>query len=347
MSIYDCRDKSAYSLFKAESYYAQNRHILKWWVPAYDKLILDQISRLHWSWYWEIADEVVKVTPTEIIEDWKKKDPLCRKFAWYNVLMYFAASRGEQLGFTRYIRKPKWKECPLCQNQFVEDSLPYPLVLRLGIDGLDFCAPCLRDTVLSPGNDFAASEQILRYMQYLTNLIQRVPTQNFGTGVKDLFGMSTRERLSLLNLLKVKPSQRRVKEIYGSWLNALITAGVLENGTLQTSRGIHCIAKDGHVCLSLAEKTIDDLLYLSGVVHEKEPRYPNSNYRGDFKVDEIIIEYFGLTGNLEYDSKTKDKMVLCKQLGIDLIAIYPEDLVSLPKLEKKLSKVLVGKSKFE
>lgn len=337
MSIYEQRDRPAYRLHKTPSRYAKNRYILKWWNPSLDELLVTQISLWQWAWYWGITKETVKRTAPEDIDEWKKTDPLCSRYAWYNVLMYFAISRAEQLGYTKSIRTAQKKICPICQNSFVEDSLPMPLVERLGIDGLDFCAPCLKDTVLQgTGNDSLSKAEILKYLQDLASLIGRVPIQNFGEGISDLRGLSHNERFTLLKLLRNKPTVDCVKSSFGSWLNALIQAGVLEDGTRKTSRGIHSLAKDGHVCLSLGEKTIDDYLYLHGIHHEKEPRYPEGNYRGDFKVGEIFIEYFGLTGNPDYDAKTKEKIRLCKKHRIVLVAIYPQDLVNQQTLEKKL-----------
>jgi hypothetical protein len=252
--------------------------------------------------------------------------------------MCFCEARATQLGFTKSIRRPQKKICPLCNNYFIEDSLPVPLIRRLGIDRLDFCAPCLRDTVLQgSGNDSLSEKAMLKYLQDLALLLGRVPSQNFGESMTDLLDMSDHERLALLRLLRNKPTIGCVKSAFGSWLNALIHAGILEDGTRKTSRGIQSIAKDGHVCNSLGEKTIDDYLYSHGIPHEKEPRYPEGNYRGDFKVGTVFIEYFGLSGNPEYDARTKEKIRLCRKYNIRLVAIYPQDLVSQQKLENKLS----------
>ena len=341
MSIYDYRDKPAYGLLRAEPHYANNPYILKWWNSTLNELLMTQISHWQWVWYWGITDEIIKLTPSATIEMWKKSDPLCSKYAWYNILMYFAAARAEQLGFTKSIRHPRQKTCLLCRNKFIEDSLPMPLIERIGIDRLDFCAPCLRDTVLQgAGNDSAPEKDILKYLQDLAFLLGRVPSQNFGEGMRDLLEMKNDERLALLKLLKDKPTIVRVKSVFGSWLNALIRAGILEDGTRKTSRGIQSIAKDGHVCLSLGEKTIDDYLHIHGIHHEKEPRYPEGNYRGDFKVGTAFIEYFGLMGNPEYDAKTKEKIRLCEKHDITLVALYPEDLISQERLENKLSVVV-------
>jgi hypothetical protein len=335
VSVYDHRDRPAYSNFSVKRSYCRNPHILKWWTSEHDQLIIKQIGKEQWLWYWGITDEIIKITPQETIDAWQKADPLCSKYAWYSILMYFAASRAESLGFTKQIRKPKWKACPLCKQRFVEDSLPAPLVARLGIDHTNFCAPCLSDALFQ-GSESLSEEQVLTYLRDLSDVLQRVPHQNFGEGIEDLRGLDFEERLALLQVLKRKPTVRRVKELFGSWLKALVEAGILEDGTRQTSRGTHCLAKDGHVCLSLGEKTIDDFLHNHGIGHEKEPHYPEGNFRGDFLVDSVFIEYFGLKGNPDYDVKIRLKQRLCKKHGIKLVAIYPSDLVSLKKLEGKL-----------
>lgn len=341
MSIYDQRDKSAYGYSRPEAYYAKNDYILMWWTPAHDKLLAQQIKSKQWVWYWTISDEIVAITNPNVIENWKRQDPLCSRFAWYNILMRFAEARAAQLGLTRSIRRPEWKNCRLCNQKFVEDSLPLPLIERQGIDQLDFCAPCLRDTVLQKsGNDSASSQSICEFLRDLANFLGCVPTQNFGEGKSDLLNFDPSDRVKLLRILQKKPTVKRVKAVYGSWLNALIQAGILEGNSRQTSFGIQTIAKDGHVCLSLGEKTIDDWLYERGLYHEKEPRYPEGSFRADFKVGDILIEYFGLTGNLDYDAKTKEKIYICKKYKITLISIYPQDLVKKEGLEKKLSVLL-------
>jgi tetratricopeptide (TPR) repeat protein len=317
-----------------------NPCILKWWTPAHDQLLAAQIDRDHWVWADHITDRILAITPSQVIEAWKAEDPLCSQYSWYNVLMYFALSRAEHLDLTKAIRKPEWKPCPLCGNRFIEDSLPGPLVRRLGIDQLDFCAPCLKDAVLQPGDDSLSREDVLRYLRALTDAVQRVPSQGFGEGVDDLRGLTSEERLALLKLLQRKPSVRRVKDLFGSWFEALIEAGILEDDARRLSRGTQCLAKDGHICLSLGEKTIDDALHALGIPHEKEVRYPEGGFRADFGVNEVFIEYFGLTGDADYDAKTRAKRDICVAHHIKLISIYPNDLVAPEKLRSILVKGL-------
>jgi hypothetical protein len=344
MSIYDNRDTPAYRGLHTEPSYAKNPLILGWWTPSHDELLRAQIQQEQWAWYWGITDQIVDITPPEVIETWKATDPLCSNYAWYNVVMYFAASRAEQLGFTETIRPPQSKTCPLCNHTFVENSLPQPLVKRLGIDQLDFCAPCLKDTVLQQtGNSSLPREQVLTYLRDLTEVLQRVPSQGFGEGMDDLRDLSTQERLALLRLLQRKPSVRRVKDLFGSWFEALVKAGVLEDDARRMTRGTQCLAKDGHVCFSLGEKTVDDTLYALRVPHQKEVPYPEGNLRADFAAEGVFVEYFGLAGDADYDSKTQLKQSICKKHRIRLVSIYPADLASPTKLNSKLKKGLALK----
>lgn len=340
MSVYDNRAKPAYrSPWELE--HSDNHYILKWWTPCHDDLIPPLIAKHQWNWFWFVTDEVVRITPPEIIEAWQSEDPLCKRWAWYNILMNFAGARAQKLGMTEAIREPLWKTCALCHQPFNEASLPVPLISRLGIDQLDFCAPCLKDTVLQgTGSETLSKEDVLAYLRDLTSVLQRIPNQGFGEGMNDLADLSTEDRVTMLRLLKKKPTVRHVKELFGSWFHALVEAGILEDGTRRMVRGTHCLANDGHVCHSLAEKTIDDFLYFHGIPHEREPKYPEGNYRGDFEVEGVLIEYFGLTGNPDYDNKTKLKQNLCRKHGIKLISLYPEDLTSSKKLERKLLKAL-------
>ncbi len=249
--------------------------------------------------------------------------------------MYFARSRAEKLALTDAIRKPAWRRCPLCGEAFVEDSLPVPLIERLGIDQLDFCSPCLSSALFQneATDDSASQEQIKAYLQDLADVLGRIPSQNFGEGKYDLRELTTDERLAVLRVLQRKPTLRRVKELYGSWFKALIDAELLENGARRVSIGAQCLAKDGHMCFSLGEKTIDDLLHAMGIPHEREPVYPESNFRVDFVVDGVFIEYFGLSGDPDYDGRSSEKQKLCQAHGIKLISIFPSDLVSSTKLE--------------
>lgn len=129
-----------------------------------------------------------------------------------------------------------------------------------------------------------------------------------------------------------------VKTKWNSWFIALASSGVLPDGVMTTSRGIKCLAKDGHECHSLDEQQIDNWLTDHSLAHEREPIYPthptlnpNGKRRSDWRVGDVYIEYFGLTGEKTYDTKTDEKIMLVKQLGITMVPIYPSDMMSLDK----------------
>ncbi len=340
MSIYDVRDKPAYTFNPNFRPSDDNPMILKWWSPAHDNLLAASISQQQWVWDCGIERLIVAITPPEIIHQWRTEDPVCSQRAWLGVLRSFAVSRAHRLGLLKNIRTPEWRVCPLCNQKFVEDSLPFPLVRRLGIDRLDFCAPCLTATLFGSGSEVASPEDVQQYLRGLSEVLGRIPSQDFGDGMGDLRDLTTEERLSVLTELRQRPSQKRVKELFGSWFHALIAAGLLENEARRLTRGTQCLARDGHVCLSLGEKTIDDVLHANGIQHKKEPSYPEGNFRADFVANDVFIEYFGLTGDHDYDLKTREKQRLCKKHGIKLVSIYPADLVSSKKLEAMLLKAL-------
>jgi hypothetical protein len=336
MSIYNNRLTPAYSELVVPAY-EDNKHILEWWKTDYDELIKKEIQEWAWAWSWSITDILTQAIPKETIENWKNNDPLCEKYAWYNILMNFAIARAANKGFLRNIRVPKRKNCLLCNSDFFENSLPDPLIRRLGIYKLNYCAPCLSNVVFqNTGISSSTAQEIKEYLLSLSKVISRVPNQGFSEGVNDLIGLEPDILHEVLVLLQRKPKTSHITATFGSWLNALIQSSVLENGTRKTARGIQTIAIDGHVCLSLGEKTIDDYLYSKGVIHSKEPRYPEGNYRADFLVGNTFVEYFGLAGNEEYDNKTTLKKKICQKHNLKLISIYPADLVSLKKLENKL-----------
>ena len=199
MSNYDYRDQPAYPDFEAPESYSNNPHILKWWTEKHDLLLLSEINELQWTWPWRITDKIVSLTQNENIEVWKKDDPICSQFAWYNIIMYFSLSRANKLGYTANIRKPQLKICPICNFKFIENSLPIPLIERLGINNIDFCSPCLRDTILpNSGNDLLPKSAILSYLLELSEILEFIPTQGFGENIGDLYGFSLSDFLEKL-----------------------------------------------------------------------------------------------------------------------------------------------------
>jgi hypothetical protein len=321
-------------------------NIARWWTAEHDELMKRLIDQWQWHWFLALTETAVSMAPPfqkGVLVAFQEEDR-GEVGVWYNKIMKFAITRAENIGLTSKIRAARWKVCPLCNEKFVEDSLPAPLTKRLGMDHLDFCAPCLKKIVYQgTGNKNAPREQIMEYVRDLTQVLEQIPHQGFGEGISDFDGMDSEYRAAVFRVLQRKPSTERVKILFGSWLQLLIEAGVLEEDARRTMRGTQCVAKDGHVCLSLGEKTIDDFLAAHEIAHDREAEYPESSYRTDFVVNGIFIEYFGLQGDSDYDNKTKAKVKICKAHDVELISIYPADLANLSKLEKKL-KVLLAEN---
>jgi hypothetical protein len=339
VSVYDYRDRSAYRPWRADASFAKNAHIAKWWSSKQDLTLRNCVESHQWGWPWHIREEIEAITSPEVIENWRREDPVCSSSAWYNVLMYFAIARANALGLDNLVRSPQWKVCPLCDNRFVEDSLPEPLVRRLGVNQIDFCSPCLAGTLFAM-SDQASREEVLQYIRDLAEVTGRIPPQDFGSGEYDIRDLTTIERLAVLGVLRRKPSTEHVKNLFDSWFAALVASGVLSSDAQRMSRGIRSLASDGHVCLSLGERTIDDFLSVRGIPHEKEPKYPDGQHRADFLVGDIFIEYLGLAGDPDYDAKTILKERMCRKSGRTLLLVFPRDLASASSLKKRLSAVI-------
>jgi len=130
MSIYDQRD---HSVIPAESpsvpdEWAENRHILAWWTEQHDHILKALITEWHWSWYGKATDAILAITPSETIDAWRKQDRLCRRYAWYNVLMGFCQARARKFSVShrRYVKPKRVRVCcavsPLLKTHYPDHS---------------------------------------------------------------------------------------------------------------------------------------------------------------------------------------------------------------------------------
>lgn len=121
------------------------------------------------------------------------------------------------------------------------------------------------------------------------------------------------------------------RDRFGSWNKAISSAGFTPNPVKFSNK---CIAKDGHICDSVAEKIIDDWLSGKSIKHERNIKYPNNpKLTADFVTKRFWIEFFGLSGELrEYDTLIKKKRQITKKYKLPLVAIYPKDLFPINRL---------------
>jgi hypothetical protein len=312
---------------------AENTYILQWWTGEHDRLLAHQIQTQGAHW-WPSPYDIERMTPRTALCDWWDKDPQCLRKSWPILLEEFALARAAAIGLTTLIRwSPYAKTCHVCMENFE------PRFARGATLG-EFCDVCIDEAIFASGSYDTSPGEISNYLRALASAIERVPEQAFGTARKDLRGFDAQKTKMIIELLKKRPSVDRVKFLFGSWLAALIQAGILEDGTRKGIFGIQCLAKDGHVCLSLAEKTLDDILTAANVVHDREVWYGEGKYRADFQVNGILLEYFGLQGVYDYDLKTVEKISFCRKNGLVLIPIYPKDLANNERLQAKLRPVL-------
>lgn len=135
------------------------------------------------------------------------------------------------------------------------------------------------------------------------------------------------------------PHYRTIRDWFGTWNKAIVAAGLKPNPVLFAEQQV---AKDGHLCDSIAEKLIDDWLTEHAIPHDRKVPYPDKKHTADFRVGKTLIEFFGLTGALKvYDKHVKIKKKLARQNHLHLLKIYPKDMYPTTKLDALLSSALL------
>jgi hypothetical protein len=231
-----------------------------------------------------------------------------------------------------YVRYGGSRFCGLCGRKFQLISITWNFYIGSSCE-TECCFECR--IVGEPAKSILekAIPQFVEEIGFIPNADASPITQSFTIRIEP------ERRLEVFRLYANMGGLKHVKKIYGSWFEALAHTGALPGGMQVTKRGIRCLAKDGHVCRSMDEQHIDNWLFANGYAHECEPHYPahpelnpNGGLMADWKVGDIFIEYFGMTGDPGYDAKTEKKISLAGSLGIPLIAIYPRDMVKLDQV---------------
>lgn len=264
----------------------------------------------------------------------------------------------------------KPKECHYCGKKFyptmIETELLKYYQIESSVEEVDFCSACLKSAFWGLYKGNKTRKEMLIELRNLIELLGYIPNYKYFRDVKFIKGLPRNKFNNLIvALIRIAPfsekerafnfpeeylKRRRItyKNKFGSWFKALLLAGVLEGYVRRTTIGTFCLAEDGHFCLSMKEKAIDDWLYKNSLEHEKEPKYPqdkelnpNGHLRGDWKVGEVYVEYFGLTGSKDYDKKSETKKALCSKQNLKLIEINAGDISNL---DTKLNILLKNKN---
>jgi hypothetical protein len=275
----------------------------------------------------------------------KKKLPGSDNMYWKYVLRAFVDSKYT----VKFPLSSKMMVCNGCGHEFREYSIGWYTSQHVN-GNIQFCQFCYdgiiwheyRSTNIKMA--MQSDSAMLDNLNKLYKSLERIPTLEFMKNVPlRLPSRPTQKQISIGITLLEMPSPELYVERFGSWLRSLELAGVLEGGYRKTSRGIQVIAKDGHICLSLGEKVVDDWLSARGVLHEKEPKYPfhpefnpRKFLRADWKVKDTLVEYAGMMKDYEYSLKMKKKKSLADEANIDVIILTEEDL---DDLENKLGRL--------
>jgi hypothetical protein len=224
------------------------------------------------------------------------------------------------------------QKCPVCRRKFKWlkcKKTPSIAIPFLPINYIEICPKCINKAVLfgPPVNDLEKELEKIKHISEITGLL---PDEGG-------FMFDKAETLdSAVEIVKIMigmPPLRDIRKSTGSWFKVLVRSGVLPEGTRKTVFGTMVLAKDGHECHSLAEKTVDDLLYKYGIRHEREPTYPGTNFRADWNIyvqgQEFFIELFGLDGQPEYMKRMREKIALAEELSIKMIYFDRKDMKDL------------------
>ena len=127
---------------------------------------------------------------------------------------------------------------------------------------------------------------------------------------------------------------RASRNRFGTWNKAIMAAGFKPNPVKFANK---YVANDGHKCDSLAEKIIDDWLFTRNITHITKVPYGQNRMTADFKVNNSLIEFFGLAGELKsYDKLVALKEKLWKEKNLSVIKIYPKDIFPISQLDQVL-----------
>lgn len=231
----------------------------------------------------------------------------------------------------------KIRKCLCCGNDFNPYLVKWYLTSKPS-KLIKICGNCYEEADILRKDKISkkTKEEMLTDLRNLVDALGFIPDQNLGK-IRDIIDAIPEEtEIEAITIMKNMHSFGQYKCIFGSYFKALVEAGILDEGTRSEGRGTRCIALDGHECHSLAEQYIDNWLFHNNIPHVREPIYPKTGFRADWKVGKYFIEYWGLKGQEDYDEKIDTKRKIAKNNNISLIEISHSDLPKINTILKKL-----------
>ena len=177
-------------------------------------------------------------------------------------------------------------------------------------------------------------ESLLNDLKSLAEILGRTPTGDDINRDKNLAGLMSYHRY------------------FGSYSEACKSANLPINACI-FGQSVHCVSKNGDVCLSKKEKEITDFLIDNNIAYEKEVLYKDiiedyneKNIRCDWLINKkYIVEYFGMTDKDYYKTRMIEKQNICDKYGYTLISLFEDDVKNnLKKMIEKFEKHGIGTS---
>lgn len=324
---------------------------LKYWKNEYDELITKNWNKWGSDAFYEFKCKWPSFLGKKNYSEYSKELSIAvpnKRQSYYDTYFFkYMTKRFKSHNPHIDLRKKRKNivKCSLCNDKFNSfDS--ETMFFLFDFQKVKVCPKCCRICLYESPN--VKKEELSEKLRNVyVSLDEQIPPIQFKRPSVIKNHLTAKNHVKVLKALKETPDCDIYKQTFGSYFKALIEAKLLDNNSRQTARGTHCLAKDGHECLSISEKTIDDWMYNNNIKHSKEPMYPkdadmnpNGFFRGDWLVnDSIIVEYFGLKGNKDYDDKIILKKRLAKKHRIKLIEIYHNDLKRLDKIFSEVKKI--------
>jgi hypothetical protein len=323
-----------------------------WTDSSWDYFVRETIELWAWAWPDVVGKEAAVRIPdaVEALRSAHRSDPRfsrkqeAHRNHWVETALHLGLHE-----FYRY--RVVWPDpialdCAVCGRLFAPETLSH-WMRRFG--PFRYCAPCC----VRAQNGFTGEcdpEYVLASVKGLADSLSFIPSTN-RTAMSQLVSISNERRrdVAMAALIATPPTQRCAEVVglpadRGNWLRVLIAAGVVTE-SWTSPRGTMSIAADGHFCRSLGERSIDDWLFVHGIVHEVEPSWPlhpelnpSALKRADWLLPgDVFVEYAGMLEDSVYAAKMEVKVLLARQFGIDLLILTPSDL---PRLDRRLERWL-------
>jgi hypothetical protein len=203
---------------------------LVWWLPEYDEVLRGLVAEYQWAWQGGLLQRLEPLIPAAVLRSWRDSDPQCQEQSWYNVLGTFAAARAKQLGIVP--RPARQQVCLCCSRSFLESDLSYRLIARTGVDQIDVCHVCLRQALQDKGSPASSAEDVIAMLQALSEVLGRPVKTADLAGRLDLRDLTRDQRAAVVQALRIKPTPARIKELFGSWKDAVAQAAAAEPASL-------------------------------------------------------------------------------------------------------------------